>query len=174
MTTFGHSLTGLAALVLAIPHQITWQRRLAWIVIYIALANIPDWPIPGWGHQDLGVSHSLWVNLALCIGIAVILKKGSPDQYGKTPILLAGAFSWMSHILLDTFYGDLPGVAIFWPFSDALVSLPVPWLKTLPHVPPPFDTTVIWILLIELITFSPLFIAACLFRNKWGLWTATH
>lgn len=168
MTTFGHSLTGLAFLMFVIPRGITWWRRLAWAVLFIALACIPDWPLPGWGHSDIAFSHSLWVNLVLCIAVAIVFRKGSPDRFGATPILLAASFSWLSHILLDTLYGDLPGVAIFWPFSDALVSLPVPWLKTLPHVPPPFDTSVVRILIFEFLTFTPLVFFSCYVRRKMG------
>jgi membrane-bound metal-dependent hydrolase YbcI (DUF457 family) len=167
MTTLGHSLTGLAALALVIPPHLSWLVRLAWVVLFIALASIPDWPLPGWGHQDLLVSHSLWLNTALWAALAAILKKWDPDRSGKTPILAAGAFAWLSHLLLDTLYGDLPGVAIFWPLSDAPVSLPVPWLKTLPHVPPPFDATVIWILCLEFLTFAPLVGIACWLRRRW-------
>jgi len=167
MTTFGHSLTGLAALIIIIPPWIGWWRRLAWIVIFIALASIPDWPLPGWGHQNLDVSHSLWVNLGLCFVVACILKKTFPDRYGKTSILLAFGFTWLSHILLDTLYGNLPGVSIFWPFNDTLVSLPIPWLKTPPHVPPPFDAEVVWILFAELMTFAPLILIGYLFRDVW-------
>ncbi len=166
MTTFGHSLTGLAALAFAMPPHAPWRRRLAWGMVFIALASIPDWPLPGWGHQSLGLSHSLWVNLVLCIGVAVILRRGFADRFGKTPLLPAGILTWMGHILLDTLYGDLPGVAIFRPFSDAMVSLPVPWLKTLPHTPPPFDAAVVRILFWEGVTFAPLVLAAWYLRWK--------
>lgn len=162
MTTLGHSLTGFAILTLIIPARLSW-RWLFWVILFIALANVPDWPLPVWGHRQLAISHSLWVNLALCITLAAVLWKWFPYRIGKKRILLGGALTWLSHLGLDTLYGDLSGVAIYWPFSDALASVPVPWLKTLPHVPPPFDTKVIQIFFFEFLTFAPLILLA------WGL-----
>ncbi|MEJ2156990.1 MAG: metal-dependent hydrolase [Desulfobacteraceae bacterium] len=169
MTTLGHSLTGLAALAYVIPSHCSWLARLVWATLFIALASIPDWPLPGWGHQDLSISHSLWLNMALCAAVAAILKKSAPERFGEAPLLAAGAFAWLSHILLDTLYGDLPGTAIFWPFSDAAVTLPVPWLQSLPHLPPPFDATVIRILMLELLTFAPLVLLGYWLRKRWGV-----
>lgn len=165
MTTFGHSLTGLAVLTAAIPHGLSWQRRLIWTVIFICLANVPDWPLPLWGHHQLAVSHSLWVNLSLCVIVVLALRRWVPHQKVATAVLWSGAVAWLSHFLLDTLYGNLPGVAIYWPFSDGLTSLPLPWLNTLPHVPPPFDTEVIRILFMEALTFGPLIPLAYLWRR---------
>ena len=43
--------------------------------------------------------------------------------------------------------------------------LPVPWLKTLPHVPPPFDERIIRILMLETMTFLPLLVLAAAIRR---------
>ena len=88
------------------------------------------------------------------------IRQWVPHPKVGTALLLSGAVAWLSHFLLDTLYGNLPGVAIFWPFSEGLASLPLPWLKTLPHVPPPFDAKVIRILLLEALTFGPLILLA--------------
>lgn len=167
MTTLGHSLTGLALLTLIIPTGLSWLQRLIWTIMYIALASIPDWPLPIWGHRQLAISHSLWVNLVLCTVLVGLLWKWFPDRIPKKPVILTIALAWLSHIGMDTFYGDLPGVAIYWPFSDALATLPLPWLTTLPHVPPPFDAQVIQILFFEFITFSPLILLAYGLRRIW-------
>ena len=169
MTTLGHSLTGLAALTLALPEGLSWRRRFWWAIFFITIASVPDWPLPGWGHRQLAVSHSLWVNVALCTALAVGLRKWVPGWVGESRILLSGAVAWMSHFLLDTLYGDLSGVAIYWPFSDGLASMPLPWLKILPHVPPPLDAAVIRVLLYELLTFGPLILLAYGWRRIW-LW----
>ncbi len=169
MTTLGHSLTGLAAFAVVIPSRSFGLGQLVWAALFIALASTPDWPLPGWGHQDLLVSHSLWLNIALCAAVAAILKKLAPDRFAETPLLAAGAAAWLSHILLDTLYGDLSGMAIFWPFSSAVVSLPVPWLRTLPHLPPPFDATVISILTLEFLTFAPLVLLGYWLGRKWRM-----
>lgn len=160
MTTLGHSLTGLALLTLIIPTRLSWLQRLCWIIAYIAISNIPDWPLPAWGHRQLAISHSLWVNSALCAMLAALLWKGLPDRVEKRPVILTAALAWLSHLGLDALYGDLPGVAIFWPFSESLATLPLPWLTALPHVPPPFTSRVIQILGYEFLTFSPLLLLA--------------
>lgn len=167
MTTFGHSLAGLALLTAAIPNGLSWQRRLIWAVLFVCLANVPDWPLPLWGHDQLAISHSLWVNMGLCAGVMLALRRRVPRQKVATALLLSAAVAWLSHFLLDSLYGNLPGVAIFWPFSDGLASLPLPWLSTLPHVPPPFDATVMRILSMEALTFGPLILLAYGWRRVW-------
>ncbi len=166
MTTLGHSLTGLAALTLALPAGLSWRRWLLWAVLFIALASVPDWPLPGWGHRQLTVSHSLWVNLILCASLTVVLYQKFPGRFSETHILLWGAAAWVSHLVLDTLYGDLPGMAIYWPFSDSLASVPLPWLKSLPHVPPPFDPMVLRVLRNELLTFAPLILLGYVWRLR--------
>lgn len=167
MTTLGHSLTGLAALTFCMPGYLTLERKLLWVIFFIGLASLPDWPVPGWGHSLLLVSHSFWVNLTLCVLIFAVIQHRFPVRFGQTRCYLCGGLAWLSHIGMDTLYGDLPGVAIFWPFSTKLASLPLPWLKSLPHVPPPFDVAVLQILLFELITFLPLILLAYGLRLKW-------
>jgi hypothetical protein len=167
MTTLGHSLTGLAALTLCLPPRRSPLPWAAWAVFFIALANIPDWPLPFWGHRQLAVSHSLWVNLILCTGLAALLRLGLPAAGRHPRMVICAALAWLSHLLLDTLYGDLPGVAIYWPFSDRLASLPLPWLGSLQHPPPPFDPAVLQTLLAEIATFVPLVAAAFWVRRRW-------
>jgi hypothetical protein len=167
MTTLGHSLTGLAALALCLPSYYSRLKQALWVILFIALANIPDWPLPLWGHRRLAVSHSLWVNLALAAALATALGLGLPAAARHRRILVCGALAWLSHLLLDTLYGDLPGVAIYWPFSDGMASLPLPWLRSLPHPPPPFDSAVLAVLAWEALTFAPLLLAALWARRRW-------
>ncbi len=167
MTTLGHSLTGLAALTFCLPLRLGWLGRLGWAILFIALASIPDWPLPFWGHRQLAVSHSLWGNLALCAALAALSWRLVPRRFNRARIMACAAIAWLSHLLLDTLYGDLPGVAIYWPFSNALASLPLPWLKSLAQVPPPFDPAVIRIMLLEALTFAPLVVLALWLRGKW-------
>ena len=166
MTTLGHSLTGLAVLTLTIPLGISWRRRILWAIVFIALSSVPDWPLPLWGHNQLAISHSLWVNLGLCIAVVLGLRRWIPRRHIDTALLISGAIAWLSHFFLDTLYGDLPGVAIYWPFSDGLASIPLPWLRTLTHVPPPFDNQIIRILFFEALTFGPLILLAYAWRRK--------
>jgi len=160
MTSLGHCLVGASVGVLCVPTRGTLYRRLIILVAIIAAANLPDWPIPGWGHDRLFVSHSIFVNGAaiVCLAACFYLQRSRVRQAHRR-VIIGLAIAWLSHFILDSLYVD-SRLAMFWPFSEALVSLPVPWLKTLPHVPPPFDEQVIRILLFETLTFLPFLMLA--------------
>ena len=165
MTSLGHCLVGASVGVLCMPASDTLQRRLIILVAIIAVANLPDWPIPGWGHDRLFVSHSIFVNGAaiVCLAAGFHLQRAWVRQAYRR-VIIGLAIAWLSHFILDCLYVD-SRLAMFWPFSKASVSLPVPWLKTLPHVPPPFDEPVIRILILETLTFLPLLVlAAAIYR----------
>ena len=164
MTTLGHGLTGLTFLTFCLPPWRSWPVRLLWAVVFISLANIPDWPLPNWGHHRLAVSHSLWVNLVLCTALAAVLWRSLPAENGR--YVVCGALAWQSHLLLDTLYGDQPGAAIYWPFSDRLAALPLPWLRSLTAPPPPFDPQVVDVLIRDALTFGPLLLAALWIRHR--------
>jgi hypothetical protein len=165
MTTVGHSLVGIAMGMACIPAGRSLWKQSAVVGLCVALASIPDWPLPFWGHRHLAVSHSLFVNLLICGALGWIVgRRGGFGSPKRRMLMVFAIAAWLSHFLLDTLYGDIPGVAILWPFSDALVSLPIPWLKTLPHVPPPFGKDIITIFGLEALTFSPLVILSLVFR----------
>ncbi len=126
MTTVGHVLMGTAIGVLCLPEQESARWKAAYFAAFALLPNIPDLPFPGWGHDRYDLSHSLLVNLILSLAAAFLLwRKEVILSSGK--ILFAGTAAWLSHLLLDSLYADGPGVAIFWPFSDAHLHLPIPW-----------------------------------------------
>lgn len=166
MTSLGHSLVGASVGILCMPAMASLHRRLIVLMAIIAVANLPDWPIPGWGHFHLAASHSIIVNGAAMVCLALGLHlKGALTLKSNRRVFIGLIVAWLSHFLLDTFYAD-SRLAIFWPVSDATVSLPLPWLKTLPHVPPPFDGRVVRILVFEALTFLPLLVlAAAIFRR---------
>jgi len=166
MTSLGHSLVGASIGLVCMPGLKKAHHRLLFLVGIIAVASLPDWPIPGWGHYRLHISHSVVVNG----GIMLLLVLGLRGFAGATlptyrPVLVGMPITWMSHFLLDTLYVD-SSMAIFWPLSDSAVSLPVPWLKTMPHVPPPFDRQILLIFWYEILTFLPFFILAVIWRAR--------
>lgn len=164
MTSLGHSLVGASVGVLCIPGIDKLQRRLIIFVATIAVASLPDWPLPNWGHFSLALSHSIVVNGAVIVCLVVGLCLKSPSVWQVHRCVIIGLIAaWLSHFLLDALYVD-SRLAIFWPLSEATVSLPVPWLKTLPHVPPPFDEKVVRILMFETLTFMPLLVLAAVIR----------
>lgn len=166
MTSLGHSLVGVSVSILCMPALVSRYRRWIILMAIIAAANLPDWPIPGWGHYHLAVSHSILVNGVAIIGLVIGLHlQGALARQTHRRVIIGLMVAWLSHFLLDTLYVD-SRLAIFWPFRQADVSLPVPWLKTLPHVPPPFDEPVVRILMFETLTFLPLLVMAMAIR-KW-------
>lgn len=169
MTSLGHSLVGASIGILCMPAMDKLHRRVNILVATIAVASLPDWPIPNWGHFHLAISHSIIVNGAAiaCLAAGLYLQ-GTPLWQTRRRVIIGLIAAWLSHFLLDALYVD-SHLAIFWPFSEATVSLPVPWLETLPHVPPPFDERVIRILILEAVTFMPLLVLAAAIR--W--WKAT-
>ena len=129
----GHSLLGFSLGALAIPRS--WPRRpklLAFGVLAL-LAGGPDLPAPLWGHSRYLISHSLFVNLGLMVGVAAVAA-ASPRLRGAVggwPLVCAGAAAWLSHLLLDSFYSHGKGVRIFWPLSGDELNLPLPWFDVL-------------------------------------------
>jgi hypothetical protein len=166
MTTLGHMIVGATIGTIWIPSSQRSWRTLCYMVAIIAVANIPDWPLPGWGHHRLSFSHSIFVNMVAMTCIIVIWMRwaGLSAIRRYRNVMMAGTLAWLSHFLLDTLYVD-SGLRMLWPLSNEAVSLPIPWLRTMPHVPPPFDQQILQILGLELITFSPLLIIA-LFVGK--------
>ena len=79
------------------------------------------------------MSHSLFVNLALvAVVVALLISSRSWwSEAGRRWVVAGGAAAWMSHLLLDALYSHGRGIRIFWPVSDAALSLPVPWLHVL-------------------------------------------
>ena len=135
----GHSLLGSSLGALVIPRS--WPRRpklLAFGVLAL-LAGGPDLPAPLWGHSRYLISHSLFVNLGLMVGVAAVAAASSRlrGAVGGWPLLGAGAAAWLSHLLLDSFYSHGKGVRIFWPLSPDSLNLSMPWFDVLqPGIPP--------------------------------------
>ena len=84
------------------------------------VANIPDWPLKGWGHDEYLVSHSLPL-LALLATLAIVIASAfSPHVNAWLALVL------FSHIAFDASYKHDLGVPCWWPFSKAnLQFLPI-------------------------------------------------
>jgi len=136
---------------------------------FVCLANLPDWPIPNWGHDRYDVSHSIFVNVGL---IAVIILLGAVchfSQFARNRIpvrcLLLGAAAWMSHLLLDSFYNHGRGIAIFWPISDARLNLAIPWFRTLDLSQSVLNARNLAVLGIEAVAYGPVLGATLLIKR---------
>ena len=141
MTTVGHSLMGMAIAVACLPSDFSKTARTIGFLSFIVLANLPDAPLSGWGHDRYDISHSLFVNscfIALFILGASIWCQGQWSWTREWRVAVGAASAWLSHLLLDTFYNHGRGLAMFWPVSEAHLALPIPWFKTLHGSSSPF------------------------------------
>lgn len=132
MTPVGHSLMGLAIGCAVMPRGFTRRQATITLAALVALANAPDWPLPGWGHDRYDVSHSIFVTIAgvaIAAIVATVLLRRTP--YFRWRLIVGGAVAWLSHLLLDTLYDGRKGLAMFWPVSDSRVSLPIPCFRTM-------------------------------------------
>lgn len=169
MTTVGHSLTGLSIAVLTLPRG----RSLVWYLLvghlYVFFANLPDFPLPGWGHDSYQVSHSIFLTALLASMMALLLLLPKFNARVGATVLFAWTVAWFSHMLLDSMYSHGQGIGIFWPFSDAHLALPVSWFDTLQW--PPRTAHNIRVFEIELLTFGAA-LAWCI-GLRW-LWPRTR
>ena len=169
MTQVGHMIVGSSIGTLCLPKYSNFAKKFWHIMLFVFLANIPDLPIPYWGHDRYYFSHSLFVNLLLIVILILIfqvLSKYTHVIKVSWQILIFGSLAILSHLLLDSFYNHGLGVPIFWPFSEASLVLPIPWLSVQKDLPPPITYEMARIWLLELVSFSPFLGIAILFRKS--------
>lgn len=166
MTPIGHSLFGTSIGVLCMPELETVRARAVFLTGFALLANVPDFALPGWGHDRYDISHGLFVNSVLIATAAVVLTfwTSGRKRLGGAAVILGGAAAWLSHLLLDSFYSHGKGIAIFWPFSRARLALPIPWLDNLQGSPPPLNAHTVRVCLVELVFYSSVLLASICFR----------
>jgi membrane-bound metal-dependent hydrolase YbcI (DUF457 family) len=157
----GHSLVGLAFAALAMPVGAKRKTKICLPVVFVALANLPDWPIPNWGHDRYDISHSIFVNLALILIVATcclsIPRTRTVVSYGR---VLLGAGAWLSHLLLDAFYGHGRGIATCWPIFAGRLNFAMPWFETLDLSQSMLSPHNLSVFGIELLAYFPLLVLA--------------
>lgn len=169
MTFVGHSLLGASLAQLTLPPQASARKQFAVLNIYVLLAFLPDLPLPGWGHARYYFSHSLIVNLGLVLPAAAlawyVLKR---RRVARAPALvIGGALAWMSHLLLDALYNHGRGIAIYWPFSDGVLNLPLPWFRTLDMHQSMGSRDNLHVFLVEAVVYGILFLGVYGARRWW-------
>jgi len=131
VTTIGHSLTGLSIAVLSLPPGRSRRWYVLASICFVAIANAPDFPFPGWGHSAYHVSHSVFVTVLLSTLLALLLYWPTFSERVGVRVIAAWSIAWFSHLPLDSMYAHGQGIAIYWPFSDAHLAMPVSWFETL-------------------------------------------
>ncbi len=167
MTPVGHSLMGASIAVLCLPSRSSrWTRGLG-LTCFIILANLPDTPLPGWGHNRYWFSHSIMVNgIMMLVAVALFYAwRAAAHRLGGPRVIVGGLLSWLSHLLLDTFYNHGRGLAMFWPFGPWRLALPIAWFSVMDGIPKKLDGRVLHILGIELLAYGSLLVLALLWRR---------
>lgn len=170
MTSVGHSLMGTAIGLFCMPRGASVRWKVGYFMVFLVLPNIPDLPVAHWGHQRYDISHSLFVNLFLCLIMVALLgwHQNIRRFIGDGKVIGAAVAAWLSHLVLDSLYNHGQGVAIFWPLSDARLALPIPWFAVAPF--PPFNLALLQECAIEFVSYVPLVLLAyCLRRSFWSL-----
>lgn len=166
MTPIGHTLTGLAIGYLAIPRDLPRKQKLVLLGAFALAASAPDLPLPYWGHSDYRISHSLFNTT---IGVAILSSILWFRFRGRRPVtwgvMLGLALAWYSHILLDTFYNHGWGLPVLWPFSDARLALPIPWLS-IGNKYDIFSMHNVKVAVFEILTFGPLLVLSALIKKS--------
>ena len=167
MTTLGHSLVGSAFASVSYSKSKKLFYRIFYFLIFIFIANIPDLPFKFWGHSQYHISHSIFINLTIIIIGLVFLAfcQKCQESIGGFKTVIFGVITWLSHFLLDSFYNHGKGVAIFWPFSDAHLTLPIPWFEIIGGFPIKWNHHTFHVLLIEFVSYFPLVIIGFTIRK---------
>lgn len=165
MTFVGHGIAGATIAAIAVSKSTGAGTTTLTILAFAALANMPDLPVPCWGHDRYDISHSVFLNLAIVTILAIPFFVSSQLSWkvGGRYVVVGAALAWLSHLLLDSFYNHGKGIALFWPFSSARLALPIPWFETLRKPFPNVDFHAIRVYVIELLSFGTVFfIAICI------------
>lgn len=165
MTPVGHTFTGLALGVLLLPPPLRSRQGLIRLAALGVIANLPDLPVKGWGHDEYAISHSIFVNLGLAVVAVCLLSFARAVNLRVSwRFVLIALCAWMSHFLLDTFYAHGKGIGLFWPLSNAKVSLPIPIFETLGKYPRAIGWHMARVFAIEFVAYGMLLVLVCLWR----------
>lgn len=168
MTPVGHSLVGLSIGWLVLPRSWSVRSKAAGLAGFVVLANAPDLPIPGWGHDRYHISHSLFVT-ALGVMVVGLLAMAATWHRGGLPrgMIVGGGAAWFSHLLLDTMYSHGKGLGVFWPLGSGRVSLGVPIFETM-TLNPVLGWHNLRVFAIEGLVYGGVFALALAIRRNWG------
>lgn len=165
MTPVGHTLTGIAIGAACMPKEKPARWKAIYLGVCAFLAYIPDLQLPYWGHgAHYYVSHSLFSNLMLilvCL-LPFLFSKPLRTKVGSGWAITSGALAWISYLLLDTFYNTGTGLMMFWPLSDARLSLAMPWFSVVTEY---FSLRTLNIVLIETAFYGGILAMVALIRK---------
>jgi hypothetical protein len=177
MTPVGHVLTGISIGVVSMPKRIKTPWKIVYFIAFSTLSLAPDFHIKYWGHHRYYISHSIFTNMLAILILILLLSRGKNmiTKLGGWKVVIGGVLSWLSHLLLDTFYNHGKGLLMFWPFSEARLALPIPWFSVVQASPPPFTEETVRILLIELASYGALLLFVIVLKRSGAVqWISQH
>ena len=171
MASLGHIAVGMVAGRVFAGREPTRRALAGGMLFFSALSLSPDLDVIGfwlrvayedeWGHR--GASHSIVFGLLAAAVIAAIAR------LMKLPPLktfAVGAVVLVSHGLLDALTDGGLGCALLWPFSHERFFAPVTPIPVAPIGAAMVSGRGLYVLLVELVMFSPLFIYATFPRRR--------
>ena len=167
MTTIGHILVSSSVAALCIPRFDSSKKKIIFYFVFIVLGSLPDLPIKSWGHQEYEISHSLFVLSTLIItGITFFcFWRRLLDQIGGLKVIIGGSLAILSHLLLDSMYNHGNGIAIFYPFGNGRLSLPIKCFSIVGGISNLLTFNTMKIVMIEILFFSPILLFSILIRK---------
>jgi len=78
---------------IAMARAFTARQKLATIGVFLFLANVPDLPFPGWGHDRYDISVTVFFTTAVLAGVvaaAFLCVKGLKQWAGGARMIWAG------------------------------------------------------------------------------------
>ena len=167
MASVGHVAIGMAAARLYRPARPPRWRSMAW---WSVLSLLPDVDVIGfslgvqygdpWGHR--GATHSLTFAIAVGLAFGLAARRFNRPLV-RTAVVASAVLA--SHALFDTMTDGGLGCALLWPFN--LTRYFAPW-RPIPVAPIGrafLSPTSGFIVLTELVLFSPLLVFALRFRR---------
>ncbi len=177
----GHALVGLAFYTVARASGTVPRFSWAWVILFILLAGLPDFDMfliwifdvdKTVAHRTM--AHSAFFAVAVGWLLAWLLAGQTPEK-GRKWLYALFPLAILSHSLMDLCCVDLlppRGVQWFWPFSNAYVYAPLPFMKSIGTYVMESNSTLMSILkagVRELLIFGGLFL---LVQGVLRLWAA--
>ena len=175
MTPVGHCLAGMTIAALGVRQGVSSGRVVATYGVLMLAANLPDAPLPGWGHDRYEVSHSLFVTTALILALGLAWVGLRQTRWrDERRFLGLISLAWLSHLMLDTMYSHGHGLGMFWPVSDGSLALPVKCFDTLNMPIFPITRQHLSVFGVELVAYGSVFLVASLGRRAYPWIRAPH
>ena len=102
MTPIGHTRTGVTIGCIVLPSGFSARAKRLTLAVFGLLANLPDLPLPRWGHDRYEISHSVFVTAVGVVVLGLLAVVTTKGRGILSPALVAGgSLAWYSHLLLD-------------------------------------------------------------------------